>query len=161
MDIVLLAGKSNSGKSSTMRRLLDDLTTNPSYKGFKFLKVGQKTYWNIDVSAAKSVVQSILLKKQDFICVFELNGVIIGINSYGDKMYWISRGMDIFISYDCDWAVLACREKGPAGCKNVQSRFGLSAKSLAVIHKAAQIAGPNQIKDEIDKAAEIKQRLAI
>ena len=107
MDVIAVCGRNNSGKSTTLRLLLSNVLQFKDLTKFKFFKDQRTNSWNVDAGAIAKKQN----KLKDFTCVFEYNRKKIGLTSFGDSKFLLTRAMDIFVSYECDIAIVACHKE--------------------------------------------------
>lgn len=92
MKVVFLHGEHNSGKTTTINKLYDQLLS----KGAKVIEPRKN-----------------LPGKDDFECVLELNNRTIALFSLGDYMYAIGAAIGYYTRVNCDVLVVANSLKNP------------------------------------------------
>lgn len=142
MKIIAVSGPNDSGKSTSLRVLLSEVLQFQEIKRFKFFKNQRTNFWNVDVG----VIRGQLIGLKDFFCVFEYRKKVIGITSFGDSVSLLQKALNIFISYECDIGVFACRD---GGSQQYQFLDGLDPNCEFILKKTTkESSSTEQIEDD-------------
>ena len=90
MELIVLKGKENTGKTTTINYVYNEL------RGNRYEEPNQDKFEN--------------LKKGDFLAILEKEGIKLGINSQGDEVNQIQKYLGILEKEGCSRVICALRD---------------------------------------------------
>lgn len=105
MKFIVLIGKDNTGKTKTLKCVIDELLK----KGASIVDVAKLHKFGSNI---KSVSEWPVKQSHEATIVLEYKGEKIGITTYGDTRDVLSRKIDIFISIECTCIIFGSHPGG-------------------------------------------------
>jgi len=154
MKKIVVSGVNNSGKSTSIKlffkKLLDSFDEETKVKFFRY---GQKQFWNASVHEILAEWPNV----KDFVAVFRIDQkTVMGITSFGDSVSLLEDSLNIFESFECTYAVLACRSEVSSTYKYIQEQLNnveplILKTPTSDSQKLAQNKDDGRVAEEIHK----------
>jgi hypothetical protein len=139
-QIIVLSGRSNIGKSNTIKIVYERLLTKYPYPSLIILP---------DTLAETG---------KEIWVVIKINGKRIGIESRGDNRTLVENALSIFVDYKCDIILCASRTRGESW-DAIQAFGSAHDYNINRIEKVSKPTQPQQDISNIEYAEDIIERI--
>lgn len=152
MEFIVLVGVDNTGKTTTLKKVVKDLVT----KGASIVNDPRFHKFGSYVSSLSQLTGSL---KNEITILLKYKDRLIGITTYGDVESVIKNKIDIFVDVGCPHIICASHPQGSSSYTYLES---VVSKNSASLIEVAKIGCKGDKKDaKYGKVCEFADRLAV